>query len=304
MKRSLLIPVVLVIMALNLSAQPATFLLHDNWKAKKAVDVLIDGTEITNVSFKPEGWLDAVVPGTILTTLLNNKLIPDPFFGMNNNLIPDVYNTGRDHYTYWFYSEFEMPETKADQEVWLNFRGINYFADIYLNGNRVNTKIHQGMYLREKYLVTPFIVKGKQNKLAILVSPPNPVGNAANGQGGDGTIGRNVTMQFTAGWDWICPIRDRNTGIWDQVTIEITGPVDIKNPFIETRVPGIRVPGEKQGPAFIKPSVEVKNASEQVVNGILKIEFEGYKNTVKVALNPFEEKSISSSIVIRLVFPQ
>ena len=68
------------------------------------MDVISDGTEITGADFKPQGWLDAVVPGTILTTLLHNNLIPDPFFGMNNNLIADVYNTGREYYTYWFYT--------------------------------------------------------------------------------------------------------------------------------------------------------------------------------------------------------
>ena len=180
---------------------------------------------------------------------------------MNNNLIPDVYNTGRDYYTYWFYNEFETPEIKDGQEVWLNFRGINYFADIFLNGKRINTNTHQGMYLREKYLITPWLNKGKPNKLAVWVAPPDPVGNAYAGQGGDGTIGRNVTMQCTAGWDWICPVRDRNTGIWDQVSIEITGSVDVRNPYIETRVPGIRIPGKKQDPAYIKPSVDLKNAS-------------------------------------------
>lgn len=290
-----IIPIVLISFIMLPSyalAQPVKYLLHDNWKAKRVTDVTADGSEITGTDYKPEGWLDAVVPGTILTTLLHNNQIPDPFFGMNNNLIPDVYNTGRDYYTYWFFNEFETPETKDGQEVWLNFRGINYFADIFLNGKRINTNTHQGMYLREKYLITPCLNKGKPNKLAVWVAPPDPVGNAYAGQGGDGTIGRNVTMQCTAGWDWICPIRDRNTGIWDQVCIEITGSVDIRNPYIETRVPEIRIPGKKQDPAYIKPSVDLKNASIQMVQGILKIEFEGRENALKVILNPLEEKTI------------
>jgi mannosylglycoprotein endo-beta-mannosidase len=279
-----------LVMPVQLLAQPGKFLLHDNWKAKRAADVTGDGCEITANDFKTVGWLDAIVPGTILTTLLHNNLIPDPFFGLNNNLIPDVFNTGRDYYTYWFINEFEIPDIKDDQEIWLDFRGINYFAEVYLNGKRVNTKTHQGMYLREKYLITPFLNKGKSNKLAVWVAPPDPVGNAFAGQGGDGTIGRNVTMQFTAGWDWICPIRDRNTGIWDQVSIEITGPVDIRNPFIVTRVPGVRVPGEKQLPAYVEPSAELKNTSSQPVYGMLKVEFEGYEKSLKVFLNPLEDK--------------
>lgn len=256
------------------------------------MDINADGSEITGPNFTPVGWIDAVVPGTVLTTLLLNKQIPDPFFGLNNNLIPDVFNTGRDYYTYWFYNEFEISDLKEGQEVWLNFRGINYFADVFLNGKRVNKKTHESMYLREKYLITPFLNKGKPNKLAVWVAPPDPVGNAAAGQGGDGTIGRNITMQCTAGWDWICPIRDRNTGIWDQVTIEITGSVDIKNPYIEMRVPGIRIPGGKQAPAHIKPSFDLKNASSQTVQGTLKINFAGHEEVLNVVLNPSEERSV------------
>ena len=100
-----IIPVTLIAFIMLQShtlAQPVKYLLHDNWKAKRVSDVTADGSVITGADYKPEGWIDAVVPGTILTTLLHNNQIPDPFFGMNNNLIPDVYDTGRDYYTYWF----------------------------------------------------------------------------------------------------------------------------------------------------------------------------------------------------------
>jgi hypothetical protein len=276
----------------QVSAQPSLVLLHDNWKAKRAVDVLSDGTEITSPGYKTEGWLNAVVPGTILTTLLHNNLIPDPFFGMNNNLIPDVFDAGRDYYTYWFCTEFNLPQTAGGQEVWLNFRGINYFADIFLNGIRVNANTHKGMYLREKYRITPWLNKTGTNKLAVWVAPPDPVGNAYAGQGGDGMIGRNITMQCTAGWDWICPIRDRNTGIWDQVSLETTGAVDLRNPYIETRVPGKRIPGARQDPAFISTSVELVNVSEKQVQGMAKAVLNGKEISQKVILNPGEIKIV------------
>ena len=271
----------------------SSILLNDGWKARRAKDVLADGTEITSPGFRPEGWTDAVVPGTILTTLLHNRQIPDPFFGMNNNLIPDVYETGRDYYTYWFYKEFDLPAVSEDQNVWLTFRGINYFAEIFLNGKRVNVNTHEGMYLREKYNITSFINRGKTNKLAVWVAPPNPVGNPNGGQGGDGTIGKSVTMQFTAGWDWICPVRDRNTGIWDQVAVEITGAVDLRNPYIAMRVPEIRQPGEPQKPAFIKPSVEIVNPSPSAVKGVLSVSVDGRSESLPVTLNPYENKTVS-----------
>jgi len=278
-----------MVCATNARAQ-RTIMLHSDWKAKRCCDIVADGNEITGGTFRFNGWMDAVVPGTILTTLLHNNLIPDPFFAMNNNLIPDVFDTGRDYYTYWFYNAFTLPVITGDQQVWLNFRGINYFADIFLNGRRVNTVTHQSMFLREKYLITPFLDKEGMNRLAVQVAPPDPVGNAMTGQGGDGMIGRNITMQCTAGWDWICPIRDRNTGIWDQVSIEITGPVDIRNPYVESRVPGLRTPGQKQAPAYVKVSVELKNATGTTVRGKISVVLSGKEILQDATLTPYEEK--------------
>jgi hypothetical protein len=76
MKRNLLICSLIFIFSQGTYSQQSSFLLNSNWKARKAVDVLIDGTVITGKDFNPQGWIDAVVPGTVLTTLLHNKLIP------------------------------------------------------------------------------------------------------------------------------------------------------------------------------------------------------------------------------------
>ena len=292
MKKSIYFLFLIIACQQQVSAQPSRILLQDNWKAKRSVDVLSDGTEITTAGYEPAGWLEAVVPGTILTTLLHNNLVPDPFFGMNNTLIPDVYDAGRDYYTYWFFTEFDLPPATDGQEVWLNFRGINYFADVFLNGSRVNTNIHRGMYLREKYRITPYLNKTGINRLAVWVAPPDPVGNAFAGQGGDGMIGRNITMQCTAGWDWICPIRDRNTGIWDQVSIETTGTVDLRNPYVESRVPGKRIPGSQHDPAFVTSSIELVNVSDEAVQGTAKAVLNGKEILQKVTLNPGEIKTI------------
>ncbi|MBK6284577.1 MAG: hypothetical protein IPF54_19840 [Draconibacterium sp.] len=268
-KHSILTFLLIALTTTILLAQNTEILLNSGWKAKRANEVVADGTVISSSDFEFSGWMEAVVPGTVLTTLLHNGKIPDPFFGMNNELIPDIYNVGTEHYTYWFQNNFSLPEIKTGQQVWLKFRGINYAADIFLNGQRVNTDTHKSMYLREKYLITPFLNDSKPNNLAVIVEPPSPVGEANGGQGGDGTIARSVTQQFTAGWDWICPIRDRNTGIWDQVSIEITGPVDLRDPFVKTLVPGKRTPGGKQNPAFISISADLVNVSKELQKGTL-----------------------------------
>ncbi|HSO88716.1 MAG TPA: glycoside hydrolase family 2 TIM barrel-domain containing protein [Draconibacterium sp.] len=267
-KYSILTLLLIVLTTTILVAQSNEILLNEGWKAKRANEVPVDGTIVSSPEFEFYDWMDAVVPGTILTTLLHNKKVPDPFFGMNNELIPDIYETGADYYTFWFQNKFVLPQLKPNQRAWLKFRGINYSANIFLNGKRVNSDTHRGMFLREKYEITPFL-KDAENNLAVLVEPPTPVGKVNGGQGGDGVIARSVTQQYTPGWDWVCSIPDRNTGIWDQVSIEITGPVDVRDPFVKTRVPGKRTPGSKQDPAFISISAELVNAADVDQGGIL-----------------------------------
>jgi len=291
MRPKVILFILLIAIAGQSIAQESVIKLHSGWKAKKVSEVLVDGTAITGKNFQFYDWMDAVVPGTVLTTLLYNQKVPDPFFGMNNELIPDIYQTGVGEYTYWFYNEFQFPEGQPDQQVWLNFRGINYTADVFLNGKRVNTDTHEGMFLREKYRITPFLEKGT-NRLAVIVHPPDPPGKP-DGQGGDGVIGKSVAMQFTAGWDWICPIRDRNTGIWDEVSLETTGPVDLRDPFIRTRVPGKRIPSGKQEPAFIAASADLVNTSGEKLSGRLIARCGQLEVSKTVELAPETQQTIS-----------
>lgn len=235
MKRILVLSL-LSFITLFLSAQVTS--LTSGWRAKKASEVNIDGCHLTMEDPDNAGWINATVPGTVLTTLVNNGLMPDPWYGKNNEQIPDVWSEGRDFYTYWFFTRFSSESLDATRQVWLSFRGINYRAEIYLNGKRISDDTHEGMFLRQKYNVTSLLNPTGYNRLAVLVEPPVHPGNPNGGQGGDGTIARDVTMQFTPGWDWIQPVRDRNTGIWDKVSIEVTGDIDIRDGFAKTRVPG------------------------------------------------------------------
>ncbi len=274
-------------------SQNREIMLHDEWQAKRAGEIPVDGTVISSVDFEPTGWMKAVVPGTVLTTLLHNGVFPDPFIGMNNELIPDIYNTGAEFYTYWFRKEFTVPELQPDQQVWLKFRGINYSADVFMNGHRISHDTHKGMFLRQKYRITPYLNSNEPNIIAVIVHPPDPVGEANGGQGGDGTIARSVTQQCTPGWDWVCPVRDRNTGIWDQVSLEITGAVDLRHPFVKTRVPGERLPGIKQQPAFIDISAELVNTTDEVQKGTLTTEIEGRKFNLPVIIEPNDVLNVS-----------
>ncbi len=270
----------------NLNYPTNRYELDSGWVCMNTRDVISTAEDLSNPSSPLSGWMHATVPGTVLTTLLNDSLIPDPFYGMNNKKIPDIYETGSDYYTYWFVKNFHENAPVDGERVWLNFRGVNYGCDIYLNGHRLNKQTHYGMFLRQTYNITSFIFPDGNNRLAVLVFPPNPVGNPNGGQGGDGTIARSVTNQYVAGWDWVQPIHDRNTGIWDKVTTEKTFSVRLQNPHIVTLVPGKKYPGEPQAPAIIKASAEICNPSDKKIRGTLQYVLEGNVVRREVTLQP------------------
>ncbi|MBE7174808.1 MAG: glycosyl hydrolase [Mucilaginibacter polytrichastri] len=263
---------------------------NSGWRCAPKNQVKTAPEKLAQPDFSLQNWKPAVVPGTVLTTMLENKEIPDPFYGMNNEKIKDIYETGRDHYTYWFVKDFEL-NISASDEYYLNLRGVNYSCDVYLNGKKLNPKTHYGMFLRQQYRVSDQLKKGK-NRLAVIVYPPDPVGNPNGGQGGDGTIARNVSHQYVAGWDWIQPMRDRNTGIWDKVTLERTGAVNVLNPKVVTRVPGIRHVDGRQAPAFISVSCELDNAKRSSVSGTLFFDMAGKSWSKKVTLKPASHTEI------------
>jgi mannosylglycoprotein endo-beta-mannosidase len=284
-KRStfLFLTILYLLSCFNASAQ-STYELNSGWKCIKLADAHADGIQISKNDFNTASWLKATVPGTVLTTQLNNNQIPDPFWGMNNAHIKDIYETGRDYYTYWFVKDFDQQTPTAANQVYLNLRGVNYSCEVYLNGKKINKQTHYGMFLRQRYNITALLNRAGKNRLAVLVYPPDPVGNPNGGQGGDGQIAKNVGLQYTAGWDWIQPMRDRNTGIWDKVTIETTGAVKINDPHVITIVPGIRRVGGLQQPAIIKTSTELLNATNKPVSGVLQFTIGGQKIAKNVTI--------------------
>jgi mannosylglycoprotein endo-beta-mannosidase len=285
LSRKLLFVTVLSIISISAFAQQQ-YELNSGWQCIPRSKVSASGEAISKTSFALSGWKKAVVPGTVLTSMLANKEIPDPFFGMNNKLIPDIYNTGREYYTYWFVKNFNEKPLVEGKQVWLKFRGINYSCDIFLNGKQVNHEPYQGMFLRKAYNITKLLSQTGQNRLAVIVYPPDAVGNPNGGQGGDGTIAKGISTQYTAGWDWIRPIRDRNTGIWDKVYIAHTGKVSLTDPHIVTLVSGKRNPEGPQDEATIKVSANLLNTSNKPVNGSLTYTMAGQKITTKVTLTP------------------
>ena len=219
------------------------------WKMIKAGDATDPGEKISLSNYTTANWMPAIVPGTVLNSLVYNQKYPEPYYGINNKieskLIPDISETGRDFYTYWFRTDFTVPQSFKGKTVWLQLDGINYRAEIWVNGNLLSTM--NGMFIQDYIDVTDFVKVGESNGLAIKVYPVDVPGSTkpkswgAAGEfhnGGNGNIGLNTTMLMTVGWDFtfMDGIRDRNTGIWKNISLYATGRVALRHPFVKSEL--------------------------------------------------------------------
>ena len=278
---------------------------NSSWMKLKAMDAPAGGAEISSTQFQMKDWSKAIVPGTVLNSLVNDDIYPEPYFGLNNaheqKFVPDLHDAGLDFYTYWFRTEFALPDAFHGRQVWLQLDGVNYRAEVWLNGQLIGDLT--GMFRRGIFNVTDAAKFEGPNALAILVKPVDVPGGfkqkgktvratGENRNGGDGEIGRNTTMLMTVGWDFTFTdgIRDRNTGIWRDIKLFATGPVALQNPFVKTKLP---LPDLSS--ARVEISIDVTNFTAQSQAGILKIIVPEANIEIKkeVSLNAGETKTVT-----------
>jgi hypothetical protein len=243
--------------------------LNLGWQLLDAAKVSQTGKEVSAVGYHPEGWQAAVVPGTVLTSLVQDGVYPEPLYGENNRRIPETLCRT----AYWYRTGFQVPKGYAGKTLWLNFDGINYAAEVWVNGRQAG-KI-RGAFARGVFDISELVKPGEEAALAVLVSPqPNPgtpmEHTIANGMGKNGGITAmdGPTFLCTIGWDWIPGIRDRNTGIWRKVFLSATGPVVVKDPLVTSDLP---LPGLDSADLTIQATVE--NTSGRAQKGVLKGSF-------------------------------
>lgn len=224
---------------------------HFVWKMKRADQTGVRCEDISTEKITVQDWMPAIVPGTALNSLVYNKVYPEPYFGLNNKLesglIPDLHHTGRDFYTYWFRTEFSLEKNNYEnKKIWLQVNGINYRAEIWINGSMAGNI--SGMFRQDVMDITDKVYFDRDNVLAVKVYPVDvpgtikPKGGKTFGaagefqNGGNGEIGKNVTQLMTVGWDftYLDGIRDRNTGIWRDISIFTTGQAILSHPFVKS----------------------------------------------------------------------
>lgn len=239
-----------------------------NWRVQRDNLVQDGGEGLSKTGYADQAWVVATVPGTVLTSYLNAGAIPDPNFGQNQLYISDSYF----YSDFWYRREFEAPVLGKDDVAWLDFDGINWKADVYLNGEKLGRI--EGGFMRGRFDVTGKLLPGKMNALAVRVEKNATPGSCKQktyertGNNGGALGADNPTYHASIGWDWIPTIRGRNTGIWGDVSLTVTGPVTVERPFVTTTLP---LPDTSS--AEVSIAVDLVNHHAKGVSGVLRGRF-------------------------------
>lgn len=204
------------------------------WRLRRASLVTESGESLSKAGFRDRDWMPATVPGTVLASFYNAGAVPDPNFGDNQLMVSDSFFCS----DFWYRDEFIAPHVDRGQHAWLHFDGINWKAEIFLNGVKIGQI--EGGFTRGRFDVTAQLRPGRRNALAVLIEKNANPGSVhektfdSPGKNGGALGADNPTFHASVGWDWIPTIRGRNTGIWGDVFLSLTGPVTIENPFVTT----------------------------------------------------------------------
>jgi hypothetical protein len=218
-------------------AAPGPVLSGGAWKVQRDSQVKASGEALSEVGFDDRDWLAATVPGTVLASYYNAGAVPNPDFGDNQRMISDSFF----YADFWYRDEFLPPAATPGQKVWLNFAGINWKAEVYLNGQKLGRI--EGAFTRARFDVTGKLPAGRKSALAVRIlknATPGAITEKtfdSPGKNGGALGADNPTFHATVGWDWIPTIRGRDTGIWNDVFLRVTGGVTIEDPSVDTVLP-------------------------------------------------------------------
>jgi exo-1,4-beta-D-glucosaminidase len=238
--------------------------LQEGWKIISARDVLARDNEVSGPSFDASGW-HAIrrMPATVLDALEGAGIYKDLYFGMNlTQKVPaDLWQQD-----WWYRTSFEAPTAEV---YFLIFNGINYRADIWLNGHLVaDQRQVVGAYNSFEFAVSGYIKPGKSNILAIKVTPEQKLARI-NG------LELGVCWETWLNWRYIgyrdhqrhvhvTFVPDRNAGVWGRVFLSATSKVSIRHPYVVTHLP---LPAPS--PARLTIYCDLRNGVDAPVSGTL-----------------------------------
>src|SRR6266702_2783882 len=262
--------------------QPARIYLHKDWQVQSSCEVKASGEQTSSVGFDAAGWHKTDVPATVVGVLVMDKTYPDPNYGTNLKSFPGMNYSDMTIFanqempegspfrcSWWYRTEFTVPAAEVGKSEWLNFLGINYRANVWINEQKVaDAGEVAGTYRSFEFNVSKFLKPGKTNALAVEVFAP-------------------ARDDLGITWvDWNPTPPDKNMGIWKEVFLTSSGKVAVRNPFVVSKL------GAEYKTAELTVSAELRNVSNDPVKGTLRAKLEGIELQQPVELSGGEWKVV------------
>jgi exo-1,4-beta-D-glucosaminidase len=258
--------------------------LREGWMLQSSSKVDAPGNVVSTGNFSPKSWHEVTVPTTVVAALVKNKVLPDPFPGTNLRQFSGVsYPIGENFsniamppdspylVSWWYRKQFAVPASDKGKTLWLNFKGINYRANVWLNGKQIaNSNDVAGAWRTYEFNVTDAIKSGAENVLAVQVFAPTE---------------NDLAITFV---DWNPAPPDKNMGLWREVYLTASGPVALRYPTVVSK---LDLPAHDR--VQLTVTAQLKNSTGQAVHGMLKgkIESIAFEQDVDLAAN--ESKDVT-----------
>lgn len=222
------------------------------------------------------GWINASVPSTLMGVLTANGIEPEALTAADYARIDK-----KQFEKSWLYrTTFKMPVLKAGEHAILNFDGICYRANVWLNGQQIaDSQEMAGTFRQFEFDVTSKI--RQENVLEVEVFRAQP------GEPNTGFV------------DWNPRPADESMGIWREVRVKTCGAVSVAHSAVRSRV-NTKTLDE----AWLTIATELTNHSEKPVSGQVTGTIEGQTFAYPITLNPHEKRSIALPSEIHITHPR
>lgn len=242
--------------------------LAQGWTLTSARNVTADGAALSKPDYRSTGWhMIARMPATVLQTLEQDGVYPNLYFGTNlSDKVPqDLYQQD-----WWYRTTFTAPAGHTTYT--LEFPGINYRAEVWLNGHLVadNRRI-VGMHTAHALDVSQWVNQGDVNGLAVKITPERTLQDVNGVELADSWydwinwkyLGYQGPDKNPANGNSFVP--DRNAGIFKPVYLRFAGDVTIGPSAVNSELPLPRTDS-----ARLSIYSTVHNSSSQQVRGVLR----------------------------------
>ncbi len=265
------------------NAAPGTRVyLHKDWQIQSSCVAKTTGEQISVVGFDASTWHKSDLPATAVGALVMDKTYPDPYFGTNLKTLPGMNYSNKSFFaiqdmpagspflcSWWFRTEFVTPTDLAQKNAWLHFLGINYRANVWVNGMKVgDAKDVAGTYRAFEFNVSKNLHAGTTNAVALEIFAP-----------------QKDDLGIT--WvDWNPTPADRDMGIWKEVFLTSSGDVSVRHPFVASKLDA------EYKTAALTASADLRNTSDHAVKGIFRGEIDEISFEKPVELAAGEAKNV------------